>query len=180
MKTFSQFLNEGTKSKVPCRRCGGSGKYSYNLIHGTKCYGCNGTGFQMVDLEKEKKSIERKQQNRAEEIASQEEKAKQFDQKIEMLRKKYKDDPRLGGYIKKRMHEFPAVEQETLLTLDRHDTKGDVHPSVIEAYGVTFLNVPYSKKDLARSFGAVWDPSVRKWTWNVSKKLPKELEPFVE
>lgn len=28
-----------------CGRCGGSGHYSFNLIHGTKCYGCNGKGF---------------------------------------------------------------------------------------------------------------------------------------
>ena len=25
-----------------CSRCGGSGRYSFNLIHGTKCYGCGG------------------------------------------------------------------------------------------------------------------------------------------
>lgn len=33
-------------SGYPCSRCGGSGRYSFNLIHGTKCYGCNGTGKQ--------------------------------------------------------------------------------------------------------------------------------------
>lgn len=42
-------------TKVKCGRCGGSGKYSFNLIHGNKCYGCNGTGFQMVDAAKEEK-----------------------------------------------------------------------------------------------------------------------------
>lgn len=25
-----------------CGRCGGSGEYSYNQIHGSRCYGCNG------------------------------------------------------------------------------------------------------------------------------------------
>ena len=29
-----------------CSRCNGTGKYSFNLMHGTKCYGCNGTGQQ--------------------------------------------------------------------------------------------------------------------------------------
>lgn len=29
-----------------CSRCNGSGRYSFNLMHGTKCYGCNGTGQQ--------------------------------------------------------------------------------------------------------------------------------------
>lgn len=27
-----------------CGRCGGSGHYSYNLMHGTMCYGCKGAG----------------------------------------------------------------------------------------------------------------------------------------
>lgn len=29
-----------------CSRCGGSGRYSFNLLHGTRCYGCGGTGKQ--------------------------------------------------------------------------------------------------------------------------------------
>lgn len=29
-----------------CRRCGGSGHYSYNTVHGSVCYGCSGTGWQ--------------------------------------------------------------------------------------------------------------------------------------
>ena len=28
----------------PCHRCGGSGRYSYNQIHGDTCYGCGGRG----------------------------------------------------------------------------------------------------------------------------------------
>lgn len=35
--------------KQTCGRCGGSGKYSFNLIRGTVCFGCNGSGSQMVD-----------------------------------------------------------------------------------------------------------------------------------
>jgi predicted nucleic acid-binding Zn-ribbon protein len=27
-----------------CTRCGGSGQYSFNMIDGTRCYGCGGTG----------------------------------------------------------------------------------------------------------------------------------------
>jgi len=27
-----------------CPRCGGSGKYSYNQMHGDRCYGCGGSG----------------------------------------------------------------------------------------------------------------------------------------
>lgn len=40
-------------TKVTCRRCNGSGHYSFNLIRGTVCFGCNGEKFQMVDLAKE-------------------------------------------------------------------------------------------------------------------------------
>lgn len=29
-----------------CGRCGGSGKYSFNQMHGSKCYGCGGDGVQ--------------------------------------------------------------------------------------------------------------------------------------
>lgn len=28
-----------------CPRCGGSGNYSYNALHGTVCYGCQGKGW---------------------------------------------------------------------------------------------------------------------------------------
>lgn len=27
----------------PCKRCGGSGRYAFNLMHGTVCFGCSGT-----------------------------------------------------------------------------------------------------------------------------------------
>lgn len=27
-----------------CSRCGGSGNYSFNLMHGSRCYGCAGSG----------------------------------------------------------------------------------------------------------------------------------------
>ena len=27
-----------------CSRCGGNGNYSYNMMHGTMCYGCGGKG----------------------------------------------------------------------------------------------------------------------------------------
>jgi uncharacterized protein (DUF983 family) len=27
-----------------CGRCGGSGRYSFNLMHGDRCYGCGGSG----------------------------------------------------------------------------------------------------------------------------------------
>lgn len=31
-----------------CHRCGGSGHYSYNSVHGSTCYGCGGSGFKVA------------------------------------------------------------------------------------------------------------------------------------
>lgn len=31
-----------------CGRCGGSGKYSFNLMHGDRCYGCGGSGVTLT------------------------------------------------------------------------------------------------------------------------------------
>ncbi len=31
-----------------CSRCGGSGHYSYNTMHGSMCYGCKGRGWQLI------------------------------------------------------------------------------------------------------------------------------------
>ena len=31
-----------TFAKMTCGRCGGSGSYSYNTMHGSTCYGCGG------------------------------------------------------------------------------------------------------------------------------------------
>lgn len=42
-----------TLTQVTCRRCNGSGNYSFNLLRGTVCFGCEGSGFQMVDAKKE-------------------------------------------------------------------------------------------------------------------------------
>jgi DnaJ-class molecular chaperone len=38
------------KTKQICTRCGGSGNYSFNMMDGTRCYGCSGSGFQMINL----------------------------------------------------------------------------------------------------------------------------------
>lgn len=32
----------------PCKRCGGSGHYSYNSLDGSTCYGCHGSGKQSL------------------------------------------------------------------------------------------------------------------------------------
>jgi hypothetical protein len=34
--------------KEPCGRCGGSGRYSFNMIDRDRCYGCSGTGLRLT------------------------------------------------------------------------------------------------------------------------------------
>lgn len=38
---------------VTCSRCGGSGNYSFNMMHGSMCYGCHGHGTVMPDTEEQ-------------------------------------------------------------------------------------------------------------------------------
>lgn len=33
---------------IACTRCLGTGTYSFNLMHGNRCYGCGGTGYQLT------------------------------------------------------------------------------------------------------------------------------------
>lgn len=47
-------------TKITCTRCGGSGSYSFNLIRGTVCFGCEGSGFVLVNAEKHAKAQARK------------------------------------------------------------------------------------------------------------------------
>lgn len=182
MLSFKSFLAE-ENVKVTCMRCGGSGKFSYNLLHGDVCYGCKGRGFVIMTkkaYEKQQASQKKREADKIVSRAEQEERAKSFEDRLESLRKKYKDDKRLGSVIKKRMEQFPAVEQETLEILDQADTKGNVHPKTIEGLGDSYMNVPFAKKALAKEAGAKWDATERKWIWNINKKIPKELEQYLE
>ena len=33
---------------VECNRCGGSGSYSFNMMDGSRCYGCSGQGWKLT------------------------------------------------------------------------------------------------------------------------------------
>lgn len=33
---------------VVCSRCCGTGNYSFNMVHGTTCYGCSGAGWKLT------------------------------------------------------------------------------------------------------------------------------------
>lgn len=43
--TMSQVFSKALFESATCGRCGGSGNYSYNMMHGTRCYGCSGRGY---------------------------------------------------------------------------------------------------------------------------------------
>jgi len=49
------------KITVTCSRCRGSGNYSFNLLKGTVCFGCGGSGYKLVDEAKHEAAIVRKQ-----------------------------------------------------------------------------------------------------------------------
>lgn len=40
-----------------CTRCGGSGKFSFNLKDGDRCFGCSGTGVQLTNRGKAAKAF---------------------------------------------------------------------------------------------------------------------------
>jgi hypothetical protein len=48
-------------TKATCSRCGGSGRYSFNLTRGTVCFKCNGAGFVMVNLKNEARNTRAKE-----------------------------------------------------------------------------------------------------------------------
>lgn len=66
------FESEGkmyVRVKGNCPRCGGSGHYSYNQMDGTRCYGCNGSGVQVLKVrwytDSQRESMDRAAEKRA-------------------------------------------------------------------------------------------------------------------
>ena len=109
---------------VTCKRCYGSGNFSFNLIRGTVCFGCNGVGT--VQTTEAKINAAKKGK-----IKSDAKKAEQNDIMIANIAsynlalaariEKYKNDPRLGAKTKARCEEFPSVADQTYLTLELVD-----------------------------------------------------------
>lgn len=179
MKTFKEFLSEGN-IKVTCTRCDGSGKFSYNLMHGDMCYGCGGKGYvirdeakykkaQAAKAKRDEKAAKKREEDKKNQAAKQEE--------WEKIMKKYDEDPRIGPSMRERMQKFEAVRFDVAKMLHQYDTKKNVHPSYLENIGWIPLDVPYKKKDVAKAAGAKWVDG--KWQWNLTfGKMPKELEEF--
>lgn len=56
--------------KITCTRCNGSGKFSFNLMHGTMCYGCRGAGAIQVERKAHARKVAAKAKRDAERSAS--------------------------------------------------------------------------------------------------------------
>lgn len=167
--------------KVNCGRCGGSGRFSFNLKDGDRCYGCNGSGFAMVDPEKYAKAQAANAKREETKKAGIAAKVEVGQKRLDAWHEKYQNDPRLGSAILARMAEYKAVRFEVYKTLDQADN-GEVHPSTLEMLAKNaeiLLAVPFKEKEIARKLGARWNPSARAWYWPESvHPLHGELEKY--
>jgi hypothetical protein len=57
--------------QIKCTRCGGTGRFSFNLRDGTKCYGCEGAGTVTVDEKKHARGLAAAEKRRADALAKQ-------------------------------------------------------------------------------------------------------------
>jgi Ni,Fe-hydrogenase I small subunit len=86
--------------EVSCKRCGGSGSFSFNLKDGTRCYGCNGSGKNFVDLKKDAAAKKRAAAKKTETNAKHEALRIAANARREARKEKYCNDERLGPITK--------------------------------------------------------------------------------
>ena len=178
MGGFKEFIAEqkvknDTPVKVTCARCAGSGKYSFNLIHGDKCLGCSGRGYVMSTVGKEK--AKEKRRAKAEEKAkSDAELRKQKESEMaaswENAVEKYKDDPRIGDHVKDEMkknsHWLESVVS-LLRSIDAGTAKQDIPDHWKPRH---YHNVKFADKDAAKKEGMLFDADKKKWYHLDAKK----------
>jgi len=56
MSKYAQVSKAGWEVQT-CSRCGGCGEYSFNMIDGTRCYGCGGSGLKLTKRGAEAKAF---------------------------------------------------------------------------------------------------------------------------
>jgi hypothetical protein len=81
-----------TTQTTTCPRCNGSGSHSYNLTHGTVCFGCWGKG----EVVKKESQIRRESAGKAQKEAARVERAEKMAKLIQALEGKYGNDPRMA------------------------------------------------------------------------------------
>ena len=115
---------------VTCSRCGGSGHSSFNLTRGTVCFGCNGSGSVLttdakITIAKKAKIKAAAKKELEKEIMLT--RIESYNIALVARAAKYKNDPRLGPKTKARCEEFPAVGDQTYLTLEMFDSGKILH-----------------------------------------------------
>lgn len=121
-----------TLTKIVCPRCGGSGSYSFNHIHGTKCYRCDGSGAITADVEKLAKQKIAREKQKAKANLKMKACIEEGNRKSAERAAKYQDDPRIGPVNRARCLEFPLVAFEIYRGLDQFDGGANIHPSWVD------------------------------------------------
>lgn len=120
-------------TKITCPRCNGSGHFSFNLVKGTVCFGCDGAGFKVVDGKKHAAAVARKTKRdeaKKAEIAARVAKANEL---YYARQATYANDPRIGPQTRARCARFEAVADEIYRSLDAFDNNGlKVHDSFFD------------------------------------------------
>lgn len=171
MGGFKEFITEqkvknDSPVKVTCARCAGSGKFSYNLVHGDKCYGCSGRGYVMSTVGKEK--AKEKRRAKAEEKAKAEaevrkQKEKEMASSWEETVEKYKDDPRIADHVKQEMKINPHW-RESVVSLLRDIDAGTARQAIPDHWKPRFYHdVKFAEKDTAKKEGMIFDGDKKKW-----------------
>lgn len=120
-----------TLAKVRCARCCGSGRYSFNLISGDKCFGCGGKGYVWADPAKLARNQKARECRAAKSKVNRDARVALGAEMAAERERKYKDDPRLGPKTRARCAQFEAVAFDVYRMLDAADTGGNVHQSAI-------------------------------------------------
>lgn len=97
-----------------CTRCAGSGHFSFNLIDGTKCYGCNGSGKKTFKTSPEVRAAAkaRRDAKRAAVNKDREIKARAADAPIKALQGSLINDPRCTPFEVELLTEGGAYSYE--------------------------------------------------------------------
>jgi len=109
-------------TKIICTRCNGSGHYSFNLVRGTVCFGCEGAGYKIVDGKKHAAAQARKAKRLATQQAEMAERIAVANARYEARKVKYANDPRIGFKTLQRCAQFEAVADEIYRGLEDFDT----------------------------------------------------------
>lgn len=123
------------KIKVECPRCGGTGKYSYNLRDGDVCYGCNGERYIYKTQAQINAAAKRKEAALNHKAAQKEETDKAVAAFFKKIEEKYAQDKRIPKEVApewKRSHMAQLYE----LDCNRAGKKA------IKAYQYDYVNCP--------------------------------------